>query len=185
MIEYAGIRDRHRRELEKRRTRAYARIPELQQLEDRTPSLAVDLLRKRLAQDPQDPAAPLSFRETADRISRRRTELLTRHGFPADYLEMTWDCPDCHDTGYIGREKCHCLRRRETAVLYDQSNLDTLAAGAGFASLSEEYYTESEVDTKFNEFGVEHPRPYVLDEKLIFADQAGVSVADEKIIVNY
>ncbi len=143
MTEYAGIRDRHRRELEKRRTRAYARIPELQQLEDRTPSLAVDLLRKRLA---QDPAAPLSFRETADRISRRRTELLTQNGFPADYLEMTWDCPDCRDTGYIGREKCHCLRRRETAVLYDQSNLETLAAGAGFASLSEEYYSGEDLE---------------------------------------
>lgn len=53
------------------------------------------------------------------------------------------------------------------------------------AKLEESYYTEEEVDTKFDEFGVEHPRPYVLDDKLIFADQAGVSVADEKIIVNY
>ena len=186
MIEYAGIRDRHRHELEKRRIRAYARIPALQELEQQTPSLAMDLLRRRLSgspggsaadppqaadsqtADPQaegsqtmHPAAsrtptedlqtaygggPYSFRETAAQITRKRALLLTENGFPPDYLEMTWDCPDCHDTGYIGREKCRCLRRRETAILYDQSHLEKLAEGAVFASLSEKYYTGEDLE---------------------------------------
>lgn len=150
MIEYAGIRDRHRHELDQRRMRAYARIPELQELEQQTPSLAMDLLRKRLLavplQEDGSDADHLSFRETAAQITRRRTQLLTQNGFPPDYLEMTWDCPDCHDTGYVGREKCHCLRRRETAVLYDQSNLEMLAAEADFSSLSESYYTGEDLE---------------------------------------
>ena len=137
MIEYAGTRDRHRHELEKRRMRAYARIPELQELDRQTPSLAMDQLRKRLSGAPADKS---SFRETAAQISRRRTELLTENGFPPDFLKMTWDCADCQDTGYIGREKCHCLRHKETAILYDQSHLDQLAEGAVFAALSEKYY---------------------------------------------
>ena len=57
MIEYAGIRDRHRHELEKRRIRAYARIPALQELEQQTPSLAMDLLRRRLSGSPGGSAA--------------------------------------------------------------------------------------------------------------------------------
>ncbi len=150
MIEYAGIRDRHRHELDQRRMRAYARIPELQELEQQTPSLAMDLLRKRLlAASPQEggsDAGHPSFRETAAQISRRRTQLLTQNGFPPDYLEMTWDCPDCRDTGYIGHEKCRCLRRRETAVLYDQSNLEMLAADADFSNLSESYYTGEDLE---------------------------------------
>ena len=150
MIEYAGIRDRHRRELDQRRMRAYARIPELQELEQQTPSLAMGLLRKRLLAAPLQQGASesdhLSFRETAAQITRRRTQLLTQNGFPPDYLEMTWDCPDCHDTGYVGSEKCHCLRRRETAVLYDQSNLEMLAADADFSSLSESYYTGEDLE---------------------------------------
>ena len=150
MIEYAGIRDRHRHELDQRRMRAYARIPELQELEQQTPSLAMDLLRKRLLAAPMQEsgsdAGHLSFRETAAQITRRRTQLLTQNGFPPDYLEMTWDCPDCHDTGYVGHEKCHCLRRRETAVLYDQSNLEMLAADAGFQSLSESFYTGEDLE---------------------------------------
>lgn len=150
MIEYAGIRDRHRHELDQRRMRAYARIPELQELEQQTPSLAMDLLRKRLLAAPMQEGGSddghLSFRETAAQITRRRTQLLTQNGFPPDYLEMTWDCPDCHDTGYVGHEKCHCLRRRETAVLYDQSNLEMLAADADFHSLSESFYTGEDLE---------------------------------------
>lgn len=146
MIEYASIRDRHRRDLEKRRMQAYARIPALQELERQVPTLAVSLLRKRLSAPGPGSSADaddgsLSFRETAEKISRRRAELLTGNGFPEDFLEMTWDCPDCRDTGYIGNEKCRCFRRREISILYDQSNLDVLAADADFNNLSEEYYS--------------------------------------------
>lgn len=143
MNEYAGIRDRHRRELEKRRSEVYSRIPALRQLEQETPSLAVGLLRKRLLEDSSVDTS--SFRETAARISRRRVELLEENGFPPDYLEPAWDCPDCRDTGYIGREKCHCLRKRETAILYNQSNLETLTEESGFTALSESYYSGEEL----------------------------------------
>lgn len=143
MNEYAAIRDRHRSELEKRRMQAYARIPELQELEERTPSLAVGLLRKRLRQEGEADTA--SFRETAARIARKRAQLLADRGFPPDYLEMTWDCPDCRDTGYTAEGKCHCFRKRETAILYDQSNLQALTENAGFSLLSESYYTGEEL----------------------------------------
>ena len=163
MADYARIRDRHRRELEKRRTQAYARIPALQKLEEQTPALAVDQLRRRLRSSAGSsgsgsgagsiPVAPAdrkdqktSFRETAAQITARRIRLLTENGFPADYLEMKWDCPDCRDTGYIGREKCHCLKQREISVLYNQSRLETLAAGADFSLLSEKYYTGEDLD---------------------------------------
>ena len=153
MSEYASSRDRHRRALEKRRMEAYARIPALQELEQRTPALAVETLRRRLngtsQAAPGSPRGTASFRETAAEIKRTRRRLLEENGFPPDYLEMTWDCPDCHDTGYIGgegREKCHCLRRRETAILYDQSHLDALAEGAYFSALSESYYTGTDLD---------------------------------------
>lgn len=148
MAEYAGIRDRHRRELEKRKTQAFARVPALLELSRKTPSSAMDLLRKRLlqAEGSGREAAPsehpaFSFREAAAKIALRKKQLLTENGFPPDYLEMTWDCPDCHDTGYVGRQKCHCLRRRETAILYDQSHLDALAQDADFSLLSEAYYS--------------------------------------------
>ena len=159
MIEYAGIRDRHRHELDQRRLRAYARVPELQELDRKTPSLAMNALRRRLSDAPSsDPAAPAqtqSFRDTAARITRRREQLLRENGFPPDYLELTWDCPDCHDTGYIGREKCHCLRKRETALLYDQSMTELAHTGSsdyisptlGYVRAEEKIVSKGEIVT--------------------------------------
>ena len=73
-------------------------------------------------------------------LEARRKALLTEHGFPENYLELTYDCPDCKDTGYADGQKCHCLRAREISVLYDQSNLRTLAGTDNFDLLSEEWY---------------------------------------------
>ena len=32
-------------------------------------------------------------------ITRKKEVLLTQHGYPADYLQPFFDCPDCRDTG--------------------------------------------------------------------------------------
>ena len=38
----------------------------------------------------------------------KKKEILTSAGYPSDYLEFIYDCPDCKDTGYIDNEPCHC-----------------------------------------------------------------------------
>lgn len=44
--------------------------------------------------------------------SQERAALLSMHGYPADYLELTYDCPLCRDTGYInGTQKCACFKK--------------------------------------------------------------------------
>ena len=56
---------------------------------------AVDALKKDLAE-----------------LRNRKIHLLKSAGFPEDYLEPVYDCPDCKDTGYIGNKKCHCFKKR-------------------------------------------------------------------------
>ncbi|MCL2056570.1 MAG: ATP-binding protein [Oscillospiraceae bacterium] len=43
-------------------------------------------------------------------LQRRRALLLTEAGYPADYLEEQYSCAQCRDSGYIGAEKCACLK---------------------------------------------------------------------------
>ena len=51
-------------------------------------------------------------------LSQERTALLLSSGYPADYLEMSYTCPLCQDTGYIGSQKCSCFQegRDRTSV---------------------------------------------------------------------
>lgn len=42
-------------------------------------------------------------------MAARRAELV-RLGYPEDYTEVHYTCPDCSDSGFVGTKMCKCLR---------------------------------------------------------------------------
>ena len=142
MLEYSKTRSTHRHQLALRRERIYAQIPEYQELERRVPDLSYTALKEKLAG--KKPA--FSLREELRKIAGRKAELLRAAGYPADYLTLSYDCPDCRDTGYINNEKCHCLRQKEIHILYRQSHLDQLLKTNRFELLSAEYYKGEDLE---------------------------------------
>ena len=136
MLEYSRTQSRHRHQLLQRREQVYARIPEYRELERRVPDLSYTALEETLS----GKKPSFSLREELDRIRAGKAALLREAGYPADYLEPTFDCPDCRDTGYIDGKKCHCLRQKEIRILYRQSHLEQLLQTNCFELLSTEYY---------------------------------------------
>lgn len=127
-----------RLETEKRRAEVYERIPKYSELEDRTASLSVAQGKKLLSGDTD---ALETLRKDLTRLKEEKKQLLLDAGFPADYLEPVYSCPDCRDTGYRNREKCHCFRQAEISLLYEQSGIQDLLKQNNFTLLSYEYYT--------------------------------------------
>ena len=68
----------------------------------------------------------------------------------ADYLELTYSCPDCHDTGFIGDKKCHCFKQAMVDLLYRQSNIHDVLKRENFDTFDIRYYS----DTKNRSLGV-------------------------------
>lgn len=126
-----------RLETEKRRAEVYERIPKYSELEDRTASLSVAQGKKLLSGDAD---ALETLRKDLTRLKEEKKQLLLDAGFPADYLEPVYSCPDCRDTGYRNREKCHCFRQAEISLLYEQSGIQDLLKQNNFTLLSYEYY---------------------------------------------
>lgn len=79
-------------------------------------------------------------------IIRQKEQLLLDNGFPADYLEPVYTCPDCQDTGYIGTEKCHCLKQTIVNFLYAQSNLSSILEEENFSTFRADYYPRDWVE---------------------------------------
>ena len=127
-----------RLETERRRNYVYEQLPGYRALEDETASLSVAQGKKLLF---GDEAALDKLRENLHALKRQKERLLSDAGLPADYLEPVFVCPDCRDTGYIGREKCHCLKQAEISLLYEQSGLQEMLANNNFSLLSYEYHT--------------------------------------------
>lgn len=73
-------------------------------------------------------------------IRAKKTNLLSRAGYPADYLSIQYTCPLCKDTGYMDGVKCACFRQASVSLLYEQSGIRELLKQDNFDTLSYEYY---------------------------------------------
>jgi DNA replication protein DnaC len=124
--------------MQRRRDYVYEHLPKYRELEDETASLSVAQGKKLLF---GDEAALEKLRKSLADLKKQKKQLLTEAGLSADYLEPIYSCPDCRDTGYIDREKCHCLRQAEISLLYEQSGLQEILANNNFSLLSYEYHS--------------------------------------------
>ena len=153
MREYNDAQLRHRRELDDRREEVYSALPRMAELDEEAAGLSMQRARELLEERPElfpadaekskarRMAADSAFREAMDEISEERTALLQAHGWPADYLDLHADCPLCHDTGFIGNEKCSCFRLKELALLHAQSHLQDVLSEDTFAHFDLSFYS--------------------------------------------
>lgn len=118
-------------------------IPELRALEGSISRCSLEQARKLLSGDDNALAV---LKEQLHTLSDQRTSLLKEAGLPSDYLEPSYDCPDCHDTGYIGNQKCHCFQKAAIDLFYTQSHLKGLLESENFDSFSFEYYSQNYID---------------------------------------
>lgn len=136
MREYDAMRLSNARTHERRVAEVYEKCPEYREADAETGLEGLALVRRRLVDG--DTAA--TGRGLAN-ITGRKRELLRRAGFSPDYLDPVYTCPYCKDTGYVGGHKCSCLRKRETSLLYKQSNLEEFLETENFSKLSYSGYS--------------------------------------------
>lgn len=124
-----------------RQDEIYAQIPRIREIEESISSVSLQQAEKAFDALP-DALPELRVRLAA--LRREKEDLLTDAGFPADYLEMHYTCPDCQDTGYVGRKKCRCFHAEEIRLLYSSSRLESSLARENFQTLSLEVYDEEQ-----------------------------------------
>jgi DNA replication protein DnaC len=119
----------------------YEKIPRIREIEESISSCSVRQAEKMFDEDPN---ALSDLKEELRSLTQERTVLLREAGYPENYLEMQYTCPDCQDTGYIGRRKCHCFMREEIRLLYASSHLDAVLERENFSTLSRDVYDEEQ-----------------------------------------
>lgn len=143
MRDYSRRQNNHRHIYEEHVHEVRKALPRIREIDDAIASTSVACGRRLLA---GDTGALEKLKEEISLLAKERTDVLIRGGYPADYLEMTYDCPDCRDTGYIDNHKCHCFRQAEIALLYTQSNLADILRQENFDTFSYDYYSDEIID---------------------------------------
>ncbi|MGN0361663.1 MAG: ATP-binding protein [Bilifractor sp.] len=135
---------KNQRELDRRKKEIYTRIPRIPEIDAEVASVSVKKAFYLLG----DPAGADIDTDAAIRdLAEERRALLLSHGYPEDYLELHYDCPICHDTGYVHDRKCTCFRQMEIELLYSASNLKDALKTDTFDSFSLDYYPKDSFST--------------------------------------
>ncbi len=139
------MRDYYRRQLHNKHLldqhieEAYTRIPRLQEIDHEIASLSIKKARSLLG---AEACEPFDLEEAIQERGDERAHLLAAYGYPADYLELQYDCPHCHDTGYISGIKCSCFKKAAIDLLYTQSNIREVLKKENFDTFSFDFYSE-------------------------------------------
>lgn len=140
MREYGQQQFKNRHEMEERVAEVYRRIPAMKEIDSSISTVAVQSARRLLD---GDASALLELRARIADLREQKAILLKASGYPPDYMEMRYRCPDCQDTGYTGGRKCHCFKQAEMKLLYAQSNIEDVITRENFKTFSFEYYDDS------------------------------------------
>ena len=142
MREYGRQQIENHHKLEERRQEIYARLPVVRQLEAEIAERSVACAKKLLE---GDKSVLDRLKEDLKDLREQKSLIIRAAGYPDDYLELHYRCPDCRDTGLIDGRKCHCFLQAKMKLLHAQSNLEDVLERENFNALSYEYYDDTEI----------------------------------------
>lgn len=142
MREYGRQQIENHHKLEERRKEIYARLPVVRQLEAEIAERSVACAKKLLE---GDKGVLDRLKEDLRDLREQKALIIRAAGYPDDYLELHYRCPDCRDTGLIDGRKCHCFLQAQMKLLHAQSNLEDVLERENFKALSYEYYDDAEI----------------------------------------
>ena len=119
-------------------------IPEFRAIDEASTSSMADMIRKSLDKDVV--TSPVISPDYVRDVRAKKIALLTANGYPADYLDTSYVCPDCKDTGYIDGRKCHCFIEASINLIFDQGGLKDVLTRECFDNFSLDYYPEGAAD---------------------------------------
>ncbi len=125
-----------------RRMELYAAVPEVRELDAELARTGMEIMGAISAGDNILEKLAL-IRQKNKELLEARADLLTAHGFPADYSDMRYECEVCGDTGFVNTGMCDCMRRALIEAGYESSGLGGLIRTQTFENFSLEYYKES------------------------------------------
>lgn len=88
-------------------------------------------------------------------LKLKREKLLAEKNIESDYNKVKYNCEKCSDTGFIGNDKCDCLKLKLRANEYEMSNIGNLIKTHNFENFDFSFYSNEK-----NKSGIS-PKEYI------------------------
>lgn len=125
---------------EKRVEEVYKKIPEMRQIEALIKNIGI----KAAIYQIKNPDSDKTIKDSQEiyNLKQKKDEILTKNGYPKDYLEEIYTCSDCHDTGVFNGKKCHCMQKLIVEELYDMSSISYMLEKENFDTFDLNVFSE-------------------------------------------
>jgi len=143
MKEYERLRDIAEKGYKQRKEEVYEKIPRIREIDLEMARVSIQASRK-IFDNPDDNKFILKEMEySIKKLQQERAFLLTEHNIPINYLEKTYSCSNCHDTGFEenGR-KCGCFKQRMINYGYKMSNLNQVLENENFSTFRMDIFSD-------------------------------------------
>ncbi len=149
LTSYERKRDLSERELELRKKKVYAKIPEVKEIDEEVTKIGLQLARLVLI-NPKDKDKILEETKfQMDKLKQRKLQLLNSFKVPEGYLSLKYDCSICKDTGFLKNgKKCNCLKQEIINNAYSMSNLSRILNMQNFSTFDASKFS-TEKDEQF------------------------------------
>lgn len=140
--EYEKLRENAKLEQSKRIEEIYEKIPRIKDIDKEISQIGFRIATSVVSKDINDIEEYINTqKEKIIDLKIEKTELLSRYGYPIDYMEIKYKCKKCKDTGYINNKYCSCFRQKLINKYYQQSNLNEILRTENFDTFNFEYYS--------------------------------------------
>lgn len=136
-----AIRQKNREELKRRKEEVFEKVPGYRESKNELVSL-LDLTMKMLG----NKEAIEQLKENISDNMDSAEALLLENGYPGDYLNEIFDCPECKDTGYIMNKKCHCFEELLKDAAREKSNLNYVMETKNAENFDLSIFSDEKID---------------------------------------
>ncbi len=139
--------------LREKKDSLYSAIPRLGEIEDEINRAGLNYNKMLLEGLLEPEVASKKLSETIDSLKAERKELLLDNGFAENYLEPSYECDKCMDTGIVSAEGvagsvCTCYKQQLINYIYEKSDL-AFIGNEGFESFNPNYYSDIQDESRY------------------------------------
>ena len=135
-------------DLEIRKQHLYDLIPRLKQIDKELNDYAITAAKNILNSDDkkQDSELLNSLNDNLLKLKKEKEEILKNNNFDLSYLQPSYECKICNDTGYITDSNfntvmCSCLKQKLLDASFNKSNMYNIKT-ENFNSFNEKLYSD-------------------------------------------
>ena len=114
------------KELAERRRRAESEVQGVKEILAERAALPVRSMRLAMARPDEAASIAEEMRSRGLALNQKLRELLAGAGLGENYLQPRYECPRCHDTGYVGEDapqkRCDCFEKRVQKYLSEDAS---------------------------------------------------------------